>query len=105
MHVRVKRGTTTWFVACEASSTVEALLVTLSSLTGTPAADMQLVPLDAATATQAAGPVLLQADTLAGRAVGDSAPLGLQLREAAGGGFEPLHVVPTPPLGGPEPTG
>ena len=102
MHVRVKRGTTTWFVACEASSTVQTLLATLAPLTGTPAEDMQLVPLDAATATQAAGPVLLQADTLAGRALGDSAPLGLQLR-ADGGGFEPLHVVP-PPLQSAEPT-
>jgi hypothetical protein len=101
MHVRVKRGTTTWFVACDASSTVQALLVSLEPLTGTTADDMQLVPLDAATSTQAAGPVLLQGDTLAGRAVGDSAALGLQLR-AQGGAFEPLHVAATPSLQGAE---
>lgn len=102
MHVRVKRGTTTWFVSVEASQTVQTLLEALSVLVSKPADQLQLVPLDATTCTQASGPVLRVDEMLAARHIGDSAPLGLCFY-AEEGGFEPLYVAPTPPLsGGPE---
>lgn len=103
MHVRVKRGTTTWFVSVEPSQTTRALLEALSPLAGRPCGEMQLVPLDAATCTQAAGPPLREDETLAARHVVDSAPLGLCFAE--GEGFEQLHVAPTPPLPGGSDTG